>query len=67
MAKPFDPYAGLRLVQEEEEVIPPAVEEPVEEVQPAVFDPYAGLRVDDDTLSPEDLLPQPPNKLMIQK
>ena len=62
MAKPFDPYAGLRVVQEEEEIIPPAVEEPAEEVQPAVFDPYAGLRVDDDTLSPEDLLPQPPKQ-----
>ena len=62
MAKPFDPYAGLRLVQEEEETVTPVTEEPVEEAQSMVFDPYAGLRMDEDTLSPEDLLPKPPKQ-----
>ena len=62
MAKPFDPYAGLRLVQEEEETVTPVIEEPVEEAQSMVFDPYAGLRMDEDTLSPEDLLPKPPKQ-----
>ena len=70
MAQPVDIYQGMFFrpdeETEEEAVVTPAVEPAQGEVQ-AVSNIYEGMFEDDSLPAPEDLLPKPLNKLMIQR